>query len=307
MRNKKLKPLRITVTDMIKTKISNYAQSFEKTAENFYSHPESEYSLVYDACRYSLLLGGKRLRPFLMHSFYKLCGGKNEGVSNFEVAIESIHTYSLIHDDLPCMDNDDMRRGKASCHRQFGEANALLAGDALLTKAFEFASETEGIDPLLVLKAIKTLASLSGADGMIGGQVVDLKYENLSADETILKLICRLKTGALIKAACSIGCILAGADEDKIHAAESYAEYLGLAFQIVDDILDVTGSAEKLGKPINSDIDNNKSTFVSLYGIEKCKTIVAELTLKAKSALDIFGDDAIDLVNLADYLCTRDY
>jgi geranylgeranyl diphosphate synthase type II len=292
---------------MIKNKINAYAAEFEVKVAKLYEHAETEYSLIYDACRYSLLLGGKRLRPFLMNSFYKLCGGKDGDIFNFEAAIESIHTYSLIHDDLPCMDDDDMRRGKVSCHKKFGEANALLAGDALLTKAFELAADTKNIELSLVLRGIKNLAALSGADGMIGGQVVDLIYENKSADEEILKLICRLKTGALIKAACSIGCILAGANEEKTSAAESYAEKLGLAFQIVDDILDVVSTTEKLGKPVNSDREKNKSTFVSLYGIERCKEIVIELTEQAKCALSVFGESANDLKILADYLCTRDY
>ncbi len=292
---------------MIKSKISAYADLFEEKASKLYENEKCEYSLVYDACRYSLLLGGKRLRPFLMNSFYKLCGGSGDGIFNFEAAIESIHTYSLIHDDLPCMDDDDMRRGKPSCHKKFGEANALLAGDALLTKAFELAADTKEIEPALVLKGIKTLSSLSGIEGMIGGQVVDLLYENKNADEEILKLICRLKTGALIKAACTIGCILAGAEEKEISAAADYAENLGLAFQIVDDILDVTSTTEKLGKPVNSDMNNNKSTFVSLYGIENCKGIVARLTEQAKNSLSVFAGSTEDLKALADYLCTRDY
>ncbi len=292
---------------MIENKISTYSQNFERDLSSLFEHEPLEYNVIYDACSYSLLLGGKRLRPFLLHEFFGLCGGREKASFNFEVAIECIHTYSLIHDDLPCMDNDDMRRGKPSCHIRFGEANALLAGDALLTKAWSLAAATEHLDSSNVLRAIAVLSHCAGIDGMIGGQVVDLMYEEKQASEEILKLICRLKTGALIKAACSIGCILAGADDKRITAAENFAEYLGLAFQIVDDILDETSTVERLGKPIHSDKENQKATFVTLFGIEKCKEIVSELTAKAKAELDAFGEGADDLKRLADYLCTRDH
>lgn len=305
--NKRSKLFKTAVTEMINNKIASYAHNFEKRLAQLFEHEICEYSVMTDACRYSLLLGGKRLRPFLLNEFYRLCGGKDDGSFKFEAAIECIHTYSLIHDDLPCMDDDDIRRGKPSCHKQFDEATALLAGDALLTKAFGLAASCDIPDGKLVLRAVAALSELSGIDGMIGGQVVDLKYENMSADEDILRLICSLKTGALIKAACTVGCILAGAGEDEISAAASYAEHLGLAFQIVDDILDETSTVEKLGKPVHSDAGNQKSTFVSLYGVEKCRTIVSELTHKAKTSLDIFGDRADTLKELADYLCTRDH
>ncbi len=292
---------------MISSKIKDYIADFEKYLSDLIREDNNEYSVVADACRYSLLLGGKRLRPFLIHEFFCICGGNADCSKNFEAAIEFIHTYSLIHDDLPCMDNDDMRRGKPSCHIRFGEANALLAGDALLTEAFGLASKTKGISSENVIKAITVLSNCAGINGMIGGQTVDLLFENKPADEKVLTLICRLKTGALIKAACVIGCVLAGANEEKVSAAIEYAESVGIAFQMVDDILDEIGSAEKLGKPIHSDKENDKSTFVSVFGIENCKSRVAELTEKAKSALDIFGDDAADLKDLADYLCLRDY
>ena len=292
---------------MIYNKLKDYANYFEKSIEQFFNINSCEYSVLNDACKYSLLLGGKRIRPFLLRRFYKLCGGNGEYSLNFEAAIECIHTYSLIHDDLPCMDNDDMRRGKPSCHKKFGEANALLAGDALLTKAWNIASKTKNIDSRLVLEAIEEMSDFAGIDGMIGGQVVDLIYENKAADEQILRLICSLKTGALIKVACMVGCILAVAYEEKISASKNYAEYLGLAFQIVDDILDETGTTEKLGKPVHSDKENNKSTFVTLFGIEKCRALVKELTDRAKESLSIFGEDASDLIELADYLCVRDY
>lgn len=292
---------------MIKENLTLYAKNFDKNVDAFFSNNSSEYEIITNACKYSLLLGGKRIRPFLINRFYKLCGGTDNASFNFEAAIECIHTYSLIHDDLPCMDDDDMRRGKPSCHKKFGEAYALLAGDALLTSAWSIAAQTKDIDSNLVLKAIKELADYSGINGMIGGQTVDLLYENKNADVEILKLICSLKTGALIKAACKIGCILAGADQDKISAAEKYADCLGLAFQIVDDILDEISTEEQLGKPIHSDIENNKSTFVSLWGIEKSRKLVKELTEEAKKQLDVFGEAANELKLFANYLCAREY
>jgi geranylgeranyl diphosphate synthase type II len=201
-----------------------------------------------------------------------------------------------------------MRRGKPSCHKKFGEEYALLAGDGLLTLSFSVAAKTENIPTERVVKAIALLADLAGIDGMVGGQTVDLLWEEKSGVTTdILTLICSLKTGALIKAACLIGATLAGADEEKLRAAEDYAEKLGLAFQIVDDILDVIGDEQKLGKPIGSDAENEKSTFVSLLGVEKCKELVAELTIKAKSALNAYKENGADLAALADYLCNRDY
>ena len=293
---------------MIKNKIKAFAEEFEGWAGELLAHKECEYSLISDAMRYSVADGGKRLRPFLIKSFYEAAGGSAIAYKNFALAIECIHSYSLVHDDLPCMDNDDMRRGKPSCHRKFGEEYALLAGDGLLTLAFSVAAKTENIPSDRVVKAIAVLADLAGVDGMVGGQTVDLLWEEKSDVTTdILTLICSLKTGALIKAACLIGAILAGADEERLSAAAEYAENLGLAFQIVDDILDVIGDEQKLGKPINSDEENGKSTFVSLLGIEKCKELVNRFTEQAKDALSVYGEGALDLAALADYLCKRDY
>lgn len=293
---------------MIQDKVKAFAADFEKKINVLFSGADTEYSLVTKAMKYSLADGGKRLRPFLIEQFYRLSGGEGKYSVNFELAMECIHTYSLIHDDLPCMDNDDMRRGKPSCHKRFGEEYALLAGDALLTLAFNIASKTKGVPADRILRAIEILSHNAGIDGMVGGQTVDLLSEGKSdVDTGLLTLICSLKTGALIKASCLIGAVLAGADERKQNAAIEYAQSLGLAFQIVDDILDVTGDEAKLGKPINSDKENEKSTFVSLLGLEVCKQKVLELTEKAKSALDIFGEDAKDLKDLADYLCNRDY
>lgn len=292
---------------MTETYLKKYADSFEVALNDFYSDKDTNYKVVLDAMSYSLVLGGKRLRPYLLRQFYLLCGGENNSSVNFEVAIESIHTYSLIHDDLPCMDDDDMRRGKPSCHKKFGEAYALLAGDGLLTEAFSIAAKTQNVDAVLVLKALAVLADCAGVRGMIGGQTIDLLSENKKVGEETLREICSLKTGALIKAACVIGCILAGANDDQILAASKYAECLGLAFQIQDDILDLVGDEQKLGKPIHSDEDNNKSTFVTVFGVEDCKQKVKDLTEEAKNALDLFGDKANNIKALADFLCNRDY
>ncbi len=270
-------------------------------------HNSGEYTAVADAMEYSAEIGGKRLRPAILLEFYRICGGTAAGALDFACALEMIHTYSLIHDDLPCMDNDDMRRGKPACHIAFGEANALLAGDGLLTCAFETAASAKGIEPSALVKAIAVLAQRAGVRGMIGGQEIDLRIEGKDAPlETVIAMY-KLKTGALISAAAEIGCILAGADENKVNAASEFAYNLGLAFQIQDDILDATGSVEVLGKPIGSDAENHKSTYLSHMGAESSKQKVRELTEKAKSALAPFGEKADELCRLADSLTDRKY
>lgn len=242
---------------------------------------------VTDAMNYSLSNGGKRIRPVLALEFAKACGGTREECIPLACAVEFIHTYSLIHDDLPCMDNDDMRRGKPSCHKQFNEATALLAGDALLTGAFEIISDSDLSDDKKVL-AISLLSQNAGVNGMIGGQVIDLLYEQGDPDVKQLLSVYKLKTGALISAACLLGCISASATQDQLNAASKFAYSLGVAFQIQDDILDVIGDEEKLGKPIGSDLENNKTTYVSLVGIQKAKKIVKQLTENAVSQLEYF-------------------
>lgn len=242
---------------------------------------------ITDAMNYSLSNGGKRIRPVLALEFAKACGGTREDCIPLACAVEFIHTYSLIHDDLPCMDNDDMRRGKPSCHKQFNEATALLAGDALLTGAFEIISDSDLTDDKKVL-AVSLLSQNSGVNGMIGGQVIDLLYEQGDHDVKQLLSVYKLKTGALISAACLLGCISASATQDQLNAASKFAYSLGVAFQIQDDILDVIGDEEKLGKPIGSDLENNKTTYVSLVGIQKAKKIVKQLTENAVSQLEYF-------------------
>ena len=269
--------------------------------------PESE-SQVVSAARYSILNAGKRIRPVLLMEFYKLCGGENfKGALCFAAALEMIHTYSLIHDDLPCMDNDDMRRGKPSCHKQFGETIALLAGDMLLTKAFSVACGADGIPADRMIKAIEVLSYEAGENGMIGGQEIDLAIENKEADIEIITEMYLKKTSALLVCACKIGCILAGASENELQAAEKYAESLGLAFQIIDDILDKTADEKQLGKPVGSDDKNNKSTYLSKKGIEASRKNAAELTQKALSALEAFSGDKTAVREITLYLLDRKY
>lgn len=260
--------------------------------------------IVSEAMKYSVRNGGKRIRPMLTLEFCKACGAEPEKALPFACAVEMIHTYSLIHDDLPCMDDDDYRRGKPSCHIAFGEANALLAGDALLTLAFETAVKAD-IAAENVVRAVKELSYSAGILGMVGGQVLDLQNENKALTLSELEQIHNLKTGELIRVACVLGCVAAGADEEKIKSAEAYAKGIGLTFQIVDDILDVTSDAETLGKPIGSDAENQKTTYVSLLGIEKSKEVAAELTRKAKAALAVYDENTEALSLLADNLLIR--
>lgn len=292
---------------MIKEKLKSFSNLFEAFLNKALYTENGEYTAHYDAMKYSLLMGGKRLRPFILKSFYCASGGKDESYLNFAAALEMIHTYSLIHDDLPSMDNDDIRRGKPSCHKAFDEATALLAGDGLLTKAFEIAAETTNISSDYVLEGILKLAKFAGADGMIGGQVIDLAIENTPVSvETVLEMY-KKKTGALLAAAAEIGTVLAGGNEKFKMAAVEYALNLGIAFQIQDDILDVVGDSALLGKPIGSDDKNNKSTYVSLKGLEQAKKDVVFYTEKAKATLSVFTGNTEDLILLADYLIDRKY
>ncbi len=225
----------------------------------------------------------------------------------FACAIEMIHTYSLIHDDLPAMDNDDLRRGKPSNHKMFGEAVAILAGDALLNRAFEIIlSPNVTIDAQRALKAAYELATASGSTGMIGGQMIDLKYEKKKCTIEVLEQMHLKKTGAMIIAACKMGCILAGADQQKIDAASQYGKNIGLSFQIQDDILDTISDSETLGKPSGSDAQNGKSTFVTVLGLQKSKELVNQYTSLALSELDIFGEQNRFVYELAQKLSKRD-
>lgn len=266
-----------------------------------------EKSVVLDAMNYSLKNGGKRIRPLFTLYFSELADGNKESAVKLGCALEMIHTYSLIHDDLPCMDNDDMRRGKPSCHTAFGEANALLAGDALLTEAFYLAAQS-GISDANANLAVKYLSEFAGVRGMVMGQVLDLQFENTEPTLNDIKKMYSLKTCALLKCACVLGYLTSEEiDNEKIDLICQFAENIGLAFQITDDILDVISDSETLGKPVGSDEKNNKPTFVRLYGLEKSKELVNELTNNAISILKSFNGKSDKIIKLTLALAERKF
>lgn len=289
----------------MKALLKEKAAQIDKALDAYLPSRDNLQSVIYDAMRYSLFAGGKRLRPILMLETAKMCGGSENEVMPFACAMEMIHTYSLIHDDLPAMDNDDLRRGKPTNHIKYGEAVAILAGDALLNKAFEIVSEHGGKDPARAMKAVSVLAKSSGTEGMIGGQIVDMESEGKEITRDTLEYLHSLKTGAIIRSSCVIGAVMSDADETLVRAADEFARNLGIAFQIRDDILDVTGSEAELGKPIGSDARENKNTYVTLYGLRKAEELSALYSKKAKDALDVFGDRADFLLRLTDYLALR--
>ena len=258
---------------------------------------------LFDAMRYSLLAGGKRLRPVLAQAFCELCGGSAMDALPFAAAVEMVHTYSLIHDDLPCMDNDDYRRGRLTNHKVYGETTAVLAGDALLTAAFGHLAAAP-LPASRVVKATRVLSLCAGELGMVGGQVLDMEAEHRVCTEEEVLAIQSRKTGALISAACQLGVIAAGGSPAQQQAAADYAASLGLAFQIEDDILDVVGDAAKLGKATG--MDQNKNTFVRLHGVEACRARITEETQRAVAALAPLGQ-AEFLTELAQRLTSRDH
>lgn len=265
----------------------------------FHDMPQKE---LFEAMEYSLLAGGKRLRPVLAFEFCRMCGRDWKNAAPFAAAVEMIHTYSLIHDDLPCMDNDDFRRGRLTNHKVHGEAMAILAGDALLTDAFAVAATAQLPEPADMAFAISTLSECAGSLGMVGGQVLDILAEQRECTEEDVLDIQKRKTGALINAACVLGVIAGGGDEEKLAAAAQFAAGLGLAFQIRDDMLDVIGTQEEMGKGVGTDA--TKNTFVRLYGLEKCEELVQRYTNLAIDALNVF-DDAEYLIALAKKLTGR--
>lgn len=243
---------------------------------------------IMEAMEYSLMAGGKRLRPMLMQETYLLFGGKDEVIEPFMAALEMIHTYSLVHDDLPAMDNDDYRRGRKTTHIVYGEAMGILAGDALLNQAFEVATEAFEMDAdqsQTIGKAMRVLAKKAGVHGMIGGQVVDVQSEGKQIEEDVVKFIYKLKTSALLESAMLIGAILGGASGEEEKLVENIAQNIGMAFQIQDDILDVTSTAEVLGKPIHSDEKNKKPTYVTMHSMEEAKREVEKLSNEALEQL----------------------
>lgn len=279
--------------------------------EKFLPAEEGQQRIIFEAMNYSVRAGGKRLRPILMEETYHMFGGSSAVIEPFMAAIEMIHTYSLVHDDLPAMDNDEYRRGKKTTYAVYGEAMGILAGDALLNLAYETAAKSFGMEvaDARVARAFAVLAKKAGVYGMVGGQVVDVESEK-SDDCPItrekLDFIYRLKTGALIESSMMIGAILAGASSDEVSRVEQIAAKLGLAFQIQDDVLDVTSTLEVLGKPVGSDEKNNKATYVTFEGLDKAVSDVERISKEAEEQLDDLGYDDAFLKELFEYLIHRE-
>lgn len=293
---------------MQKTEMARLLKSRGAKVEHFLaSYPVSTQHTperLRAAMRYSLQAGGKRLRPVLCMACAALCGLSEDRVIPFAAAIEMIHTYSLIHDDLPAMDNDDLRRGKPSCHRQFDEATAILAGDGLLTDAFAVICQTD-LPPGPVLAAIAEIAAAAGSSGMAGGQMLDMQYTG--ASNVTLEQVARmqqLKTGAMLAGSCVCGALLAQADADLTSSIRTYGEYLGQAFQIADDILDITGNQEELGKPVGSDSQSGKNTYPALAGIAESRRLARQAAASARAALPDHPESEF-LASIADYAVER--
>ena len=259
-----------------------------------------------ESMEYSLTAGGKRLRPILLMAAADAAGGRGEDYLTSACAVEMIHTYSLVHDDLPAMDDDDYRRGKLTNHKVYGAGLATLAGDALLTMAFELLARQQGVPAETMLRVVREISEAAGANGMVGGQALDLASEGKRIDMDTLRRMHMAKTGALFRASVRSGAILGGADETQLAALTEYAEAFGLAFQITDDILDVTGDAAAIGKPVGSDERNHKSTYVTLTSLEEAKRLAREAADRAHEALAPLGGKAAFLDELAEYLVTRD-
>lgn len=294
---------------MIKEQINQTAKEIEEIIMPFLPDVIGPQKTVFEAMEYTMKAGGKRLRPMLMLETYKMFGGKSKVIEPFMAAIEMIHTYSLIHDDLPALDNDDYRRGKKTAHVVYGEAMAILAGDALLNYAFETASKAFQYSDHLenVAKAMQILAKKPGVFGMIGGQVVDVELEGQPLTMDDIQFIHTKKTAALIEASMMIGAALAGAGEGEIQMMKRIARKIGIAFQIQDDILDVIGNEEELGKPVGSDEKNQKTTYVTLVGLEQAKEDVAKMSETAKRQLAMFIQEDPFLLDLVTYLIDRTY
>ena len=287
--------------------IMKNAAEVDAALPKYFETPEDALEVLYDAMRYSALSGGKRIRPFLVTEFCKLFGGKTEAAMPFACAIECVHASSLIHDDLPCMDNDELRRGKPTNHMVYGEDIALLAGDALMTRGYEIAANNTDVDANVALIATRKLLFASGAVGMMGGQQIDLKSENVQIDfETLLKMHAK-KTGALIRVSAELGCLAAGITDEndtRMKAACDYANGIGLAFQIVDDILDATGDVATLGKMTHADDALGKTTFLTFMTIEEAQKYAEEITAKAIEGIRAYENSEM-LIEFAEYLLHR--
>ncbi len=294
----------IPQTNSHATYLENQTRKIEKALLAYF--PDSpQHQALTEAMRYSLSAGGKRIRPVILLEFCRIFGGNLETAMPSACALEMIHTASLIHDDLPEMDNDDYRRGKPSCHKAFGEAIALQAGDALCAKAFETIANAPSLQDTVKIRLIQILAKATGESGMIGGQVLDMSFEHRD-DITVTDFsrMCQAKTGALIRSACTMGSVLAGATPEQIQLADTYGENLGLAFQMIDDILDVTSTTDVLGKPVGSDIQEHKTTFVTLLGLDEAKRSACAHTKTAMNILESLPNTEF-LQSLTQDLLTR--
>ena len=286
----------------MKAQLKEYQQFIEAYLdEKCFQYDSEPQKILFDAMRYSLLAGGKRLRPVFVFDFCRMCGGDWKQAAPFAAAIEMVHTYSLIHDDLPCMDNDDYRRGRLTNHKVYGEANAVLAGDALLTAAFSYLTKAS-YDAETRIRAVEVLSNCAGELGMVGGQVLDMMSEERQCTAQEVIDIQSRKTGALIKASCLLGVLAGQGSDSQFKAAADFAQHLGLAFQIRDDMLDVIGNATELGKAVG--VDTVKNTFVQLYGLEACDAMVHEHTELAVKSLAEFHDSFF-MRNLAEELVGR--
>ena len=285
--------------------LAAHCRLFEDTLPSFLPTVDGKKDTLIQAMAYACADGGKRIRPVLVMEFCRLCCGDANRALPFAAAMEMIHSYSLVHDDMPCMDNSPLRRGKAAVHAAFGEDMALLAGDALLNRAFETVFSAP-VSAETVVKAGKLLADAAGVDGMVGGQCIDLESEGKSIDLETLQLLQDGKTAALLRASCAMGVAIGGGTAQQLEAAATFGENIGLAFQMVDDVLDVTASAQTLGKPVGSDAENEKVTYITLCGLENTKRAAAEKTEKALEALSAFGGDITHLAALAQALLQRE-
>ena len=290
--------------------VKEYSSLFNLKIRPLFIKVDGLEKRVVDAMEYSVMNGGKRLRPFLVYETSKLFDIPFEQSFYAAASLEMLHSYSLIHDDLPAMDNDDLRRGKPTCHKQFDEATAILAGDGLLTYAFEILA-TSPYEDKIKIELIKLLSQAAGAiNGMIAGQMLDLSTErmtNITNSEFIIKHIEEMKTGCLLRYACEAGAVIGKADNTKRQALVEYSRKIGIAFQIADDILDVEGSQEIVGKTLKKDKAQNKITFVGCYGIEKARQMANELVEQAKDIVSVFGKSSQNLQDLADFIINRNY
>ncbi|WP_312201195.1 farnesyl diphosphate synthase [Anaerospora hongkongensis] len=291
---------------MLKQYCSEKAELVDASLKQLVPAEHAYAQVLFDSMRYSLFAGGKRLRPILLMAAADAVGAAGSNYLQAACSLEMIHTYSLIHDDLPAMDDDDYRRGKPTNHIVYGEGMAILAGDALLTAAFEVCLSQPGVQPAVLLEVAKEVARAAGAVGMVGGQAVDLLSEGKTLDAQTLQFMHQAKTGALFRASIRSGAILAGASAAQLEHLTIYAEQFGLAFQITDDILDVVGTQEKIGKPVGSDVRNHKATYVTIYSLEGANQLAQQAVDRALASLQDFGSEADILRSLVKHLLNRD-